>query len=747
MSTRERRDRSDKFDRELSSLFINACEKHQISKTQVALAAVGGYGRGELSPGSDLDITILHNFKNRKLDEFISDFLYPIWSNGSSVDHSVRTIEELLEIGKSDVRVVLGALELRFVAGNQDLVTEASERNLKLWQANCKNYFPILRSSITERTERSGELAFLLEPDLKEARGGLRDINILRALSRLGTVKVPLERISEAELLLQNVRDILHVVTPKPRDQLMLTEQDAVAAQLNYRDADALMLEVAKAARTVDYVADSVWHSIEHTKKRFSFKKAITLAAGIIIENKEITFEPNFDLTGKSEIGLRAAAIAAQQGLPISPDAVLRIKESFTPLTTPWSRQAREDLISLIGSGRPMIQVIEALDQEGLVSNWIPEWEHVRFLPQRNVLHRHTVDRHMLETAVEAAKLTRTVRRPDLLLFASLFHDIGKGFPEKDHSEYGAELMSKLANRIGFTSPDVEILLFLVREHLTLSTAATRRDLDDPQTIADVVSKVKSPENLHLLHALSIADGKATGRTAWSDWKARLVSDLVERCLSVMSGEAPISPPDLELPIDFSDAIRVRATNYEAIYELEIIARDQVGLLSAIAGVLTINRLDLRNAKTKTIGAFAIGKWIVAPDVNGTPPAPEKITEEIIKALQGELDLQSKIDERIEFYRKLPGILTPDPIVTASNDIATNATVLEVRMHDRPGIIYSVAKSISRFGFDIKAVVISTLGAEAYDTLYISTTTGEPLSDERAKLLANQVEVALTTYR
>ena len=401
----------------------------------------------------------------------------------------------------------------------------------------------------------------------------------------------------------------------------------------------------------------------------------------------------------------------------------------------------------MIGAGRPMIRVFESLDQEDLISKWIPEWEHVRFLPQRNVLHRHTVDRHMLETSVEAAKLTRTVRRPDLLLFAALFHDIGKGFPEKDHSEYGAELMETLARRIGFTDLDVATLVFLVREHLTLSTAATRRDLDDPQTISDVVSRVNSHENLHLLHALSIADGKATGKTAWSEWKAKLVNDLVQRCESVMSGEAPVSPPDLQLPINFNESIRVVINEIDSGYELEIIAKDQVGLLSAIAGVLSINRQNLRNARTKTIGDYAIGKWIVSPDVNAPAPVAEKLREQISRAIAGELDLQSKIDDRIDSYRKLPGILTPAPIVVASNDLATNATVLEVKMHDRPGILYSVAKSITRFGLDIKAVVISTLGADAFDTLYVTNSAGEPLTEERAKLLASQVESALITYR
>jgi [protein-PII] uridylyltransferase len=214
-----------------------------------------------------------------------------------------------------------------------------------------------------------------------------------------------------------------------------------------------------------------------------------------------------------------------------------------------------------------------------------------------------------------------------------------------------------------------------------------------------------------------------------------------------MSGEEPISPPDLELPENFNENLSIVASPHESGFEIEIISKDQVGLLSAIAGTFSINRLDLRNAKTRTVGEYAIGKWIVTPDINAEEPNWEKLRDQISKSIKGEFDLQKRIDERIEYYRNMPGILTPAPIVSASNDIATDATVLEIRMHDRPGILYSVSKSISRFGFDIKAVVISTLGAEAFDTLYITTTNNEPLSEERAKLLATQVESALITYR
>ena len=748
MGTRERRDRSDKFDHDLSTLFNESISSKKFENLKISLAAVGGYGRGELSPGSDIDITIIHEDR-KKIDfqEFVNDFLYPLWNNGISVDYSIRTVSEALQVAKNDLRVLLGALDCRHIAGDRGLTDELRAKNLKVWRDGAPRFFPKLLQSLNERTSQSGRLAYLLEPDLKEARGGLRDIGILKAAALLDDSNISLDKLSEAELILLNVRDALHKVAPKPKDKLFLIYQDQVAEILNINDADELMKQVSASARSIDYQIDSFIHQVQHPVKKFSLNRKLKLAEGIFVQNREVILDSKVLLANDSSIGLKAAALAAQRGLSLAPESLQSIADTFQEIKEPWSRDVRENFISLIGSGESIFKVIEALDQKNLISKWIPKWEHVRFLPQRNVLHRHTVDRHMLETVVEATKLIRTVRRPDLLLVAALFHDIGKGYPDKDHSNYGAVLIRGIAHQMGFNSEDIEVLELLVKEHLTLATAATRRDLDDPATITEVISKVKNHENLHLLHALSVADGKATGAGGWSNWKENLVDDLVRRCFLVMSGEKPISPPSLELPQGFNKLISITSKKLGEIYEFEIVARDQVGLLSAIAGVLTINRLNLRSAKTRTIGDFAVGKWLAHSDIAIEIPKNEVLEDQILRALNGEFDLQRRIDDRINQYRKTPGIFTPPPLVTASNDIASSATVLEVKMHDRPGILYSVSKSISRFGLDIKAVVITTLGAEAFDTLYLTNTDGSPLSEERAKLLANQVESALQTYR
>ena len=750
MGTRERRDRSDSVDRELSISFSKSAKTFLKDPESVALAAVGGYGRGELAPGSDLDILILHDGSNKAddLSQFVNDFLYPLWSAGRAVDHSVRTRAETRDIAAEDIRVALGLLDLRFIEGNRDLFTAVDEDSRDSWRKNQRKNLPKLRESLEERANRSGELAFLLEPDLKEARGGLRDINALHAIEASGVVAVALERMAPGQALLSNVRDVLHELSGKTRDQLLLTEQDKVAAEMGFVDADALMLEVAKAARSVDYLMDLTWHRIDQQtgKSWLRRKSSPEVARGLVLENEEISIKPGYEIAKDPEIGFRAAANAAQRGVPISIDACIAMAANFTDLPTPWPRSVREDLVSLIGGGIEMLRVFEALDQEGLIAKWIPEWAHVRFLPQRNVLHRHTVDRHMLETAVRAAALTRTVKRPDLLLVGALFHDIGKGFANKDHSEYGEELILPLAKRIGFDEEDCKILGLMVREHLLLSEVATRRDLDDPATIALVNERVKDPDSLQLLHALSIADGQATGRTAWSDWKASLVSTLVSKCLAAMSGTKPVAQPELTPKIELTGEISLAIEEGDGIFEIDVIARDQVGLLSIVAGVLSICRLEVRAARTKTTNEIALFRWTVATDPNVEMPSESKLLELLQKGIHGELDIGRKIDERIENYRRNPGIPTPPPVVSVMNDIATSATVVEVRMHDRPGVLYSVAKAISRTGVDIRAAIVSTLGAEAFDTLYVTDVSGNALSEAQARLLANQVENLLNTY-
>ena len=757
MSTRERRERSNESDQFLSQLFHNAVQAQggmNLGK-EISLAAVGGYGRGELSPGSDLDIVFLHSGKvsPENLKAFVNEVLYPLWDT-KSVDHSVRTRGETREAASADLRVATGLLDIRYIAGNPDLVSAVQADALDLWRKNAKENLSNLHKSLEQRHSRAGELAYLLEPDLKEARGGLRDIQALRAISLSGAVQVPLEKISWAEGTLNNVRESLHIASGRGKDRLLFQEQDKVAELLNYPNADAMMSDVARAARSVDYLLNYTWHSLEH-KSRDGFgrlsKKARTtsVAKNVSASNREILIDPLLSLDEDPVVGLRAAATAAQLGLPLSLDSFTSLAEKLKKgegvLTNPWPREARELLIALIGAGESMVDIFETLDQEEIIFHWIPEWMSVRSLPQRNALHRHTVDRHMVETAVHAAKLTRKVQRPDLLLFAALFHDIGKGAQE-DHSERGVRLIEPIAQRIGFDSKEIEIVKNLILHHLLLSSTATRRDLDDPATIQSVLTAIPDVNTLELLHALSIADGEATGSAGWSDWKATLVNDLVNRVKRAMAGAEVAPQPEVsdeQSALAQTGQLRVTVQEHSSGLAVEVISPDKPGLLSIVAGVLNISRLDVKSARTKTLGSSAVMTWIVTPE----PHAPEinetKLHDLIASALVDSTEVEEKLFARAAAYASIPTIPVPDPEVEIFTDAATDATVIEVRSHDRPGLLFRIGAAITQSKVDIRSAIVTTLGAEAIDTLYVTELTGGALSDERANELASHLKQAL----
>jgi len=747
VSTRERRDRSDRSDSVITSLFDSLGD---LSKG-VSVAAVGGYGRGELSPGSDLDILILHrNKSDSDLLEVTNTLLYPLWDQGFKVDHSVRTIAQNRDTAEKDLRVILGLLDIRLVAGDADLVAAAQSDAIHLWRKSASSYLPELKESMKLRHERSGELAYLLEPDLKEARGGLRDINSIRAIALSGLLVPSIERISTAESTILRIRDSLHTITGNSKDRLYFQEQDKIAEHLAYVDADALMADLAKSARSVDYILSSIWHSVEHRGKdragRFLKKiRSTQLSPEISISHQEVVLSIDAPVTTDSTLAFKVAAAAAQVGLPLSLDTCLRLGEGAPSVSTPWPRVARENFISLIGGGQSMIAVWEAFEQEGIITSWFPEWKVVSSLPQRNVLHRHTVDRHMVETVVHASALTRMVHRPDLLLFASLFHDIGKGSQE-DHSTLGAQLIVPIAARVGFDTQDQETLKTLVEHHLLLSATATRRDLDDPVTIASVLALIPDLETLELLHALSIADGEATGKAAWSEWKAGLVADLVDRVRSAMVDDTIAPQPELtekQKEIAATGELTISVQKREHDYLIDIVIPDRSGLLSLVSGVLNVLRLDVRSARTKTVTDCAVMQWVVIAD----PHAPE-VTETLLKkqillAIEDSRALAERIQSRINAYATLPSIPVPAPVVETFTDGATDATIIEIRTHDRPALLFNIGDVITQCNVDIRSAIVTTLGAEAIDTLYLREFGGGALSNHRVEEVSSKVKAAL----
>ncbi len=743
-----------------------------------ALVAVGGYGRGDLAPGSDLDLLLLHppNVSPADVVEVADRLWYPVWDAGLKLDHSVRAPAEARRLAAQDIKVVIGLLDARTIVGDDSLTTSLRESVLGDWRALAPRRLDELRFGIEERGERSGELAHLLEPDLKSSYGGLRDLVALRAVAASWVTDAPVAALAVHRDLLLDVRDALHLVTGRPSDRLLHQEQHAVATRLELDGddpADALLRAVSGAGRAVAYASDTTWHRVERLTRRPGVRGGLAatarklrgprgerapLAEGVVVQDGEVVLAADARPERDPVLVLRAAAAAAQAGLRLAPHAVERLARDSAPMPVPWPAPARDALVSLLGAGRPAIPVWEALDQAEVWSALLPEWTVVRSAPQHNPVHRFTVDRHLVEAAVQAAAHTRRVARPDLLLVGALLHDIGKGRPG-DHTVHGIGLVSVIAPRLGFSPEDTDTLVALVRYHLLLPDTATRRDLDDPSTVAAVAAAVETQEFLDLLHALTEADAAATGPAAWSDWKKALIDDLVGRTRNVLAGRPrPEDPRTTQAQHRLAEAVRATSAQgvavllhedpVTAVTTVTVAAPDRTGLLANVAGVLSLHRLAVRGAQVDTVTApdgarRAVQVWTVTPAF-GDPPPIERLREDVSRAVGGTLDVAARLDAREQAYPAPQG--TAEPLVSIVAGASERATVLEVRAHDAPALLHRITRAIAAADVTITAARVATLGSEVVDVFYLVDRDGAPLSIGRASTVSVTVLGALTRH-
>jgi [protein-PII] uridylyltransferase len=699
-------------------------------ESDVALVAVGGYGRREPAPGSDLDLVLVH--RGRADVKSVADRLwYPIWDTGVGLDHSVRTVSEAVAVARADLKAGLGLLDTRHVAGDAALTDELRAAVLTAWRRDVRRRLPELQSVVRERSARHGELAFLLEPDLKEARGALRDVHAMTAAAAAWIADAPGERVRGAAARLLDVRGELHRRIGRPSDRLVQQEQHPVATALGYADADALMREVYAAGRTIAFASDETWRRVESAlrpprrwRQRGSQRRP--LADGVVEQDGEVVLARDAEPGRDPGLVLRVAAAAAQAGLPIAPHTLDRLVEESAPLPEPWPPGARDALVALLGAGATTIPVVEALDQAGVLVRLLPEWEQVRCKPQRNAVHRFTVDRHLVEAVAEASALSRRVARPDLLLLGALLHDIGKGWPG-DHTEAGVAVVPEIGRRIGLQDADVAVLVALVRHHLLLPDTATRRDLDDPTTVRTVAEAVGDRATLELLHALTEADALATGPAAWGEWKAGLVADLVRRVAAVLAGETPRAP-DL---LDERQRSLVAAGDLAvdvARDTVTIVAPDRPGLLWRWAGVLALHRLTIRAATATSVGPTAVTVFDVTPRF-GSPPDWDKVRADVRRAFDDALPLAAHLAERERAYAQPAGHQVP-PRILWVDDASDASSVVEVRAHDAIGLLHRLTRALADSGLDVRAARMSTLGAEVVDAFYVVDSDGRPITAE-----------------
>lgn len=720
----------------------------------VSLVAVGGYGRSELSPESDLDLLLLYE-RGHDVTELAGELWYPVWNEGLKLGHAVRTVAETLQLAADDLGTATSLLSARHVAGDPGLAERLAGSARDQWSRRARRWLPRLAQDARWRELEHGEVAFRLQPDLKESTGGMRDLQALRyvALARPDLADPDSSLVRSAHETLLAARVELHRATRNARNLLTLDVQADVAAALGHGAVEDFMTTVAAAGRTVGWVADETWARIEHwassrgVRRRRSAVTTLDEGVQICHDRNEVRLLPRPESEPRPRpepeprldplLSLRVAVAAASRGARIERDSLLRLGAEVPPLGDPWPAGARTLFVDLLACGRNAIPVIEALDQVGAVVRILPEWETCRSRLQRNDYHRFTVDRHLCETAAQAADMIAggevSVRRPDLLLVASLLHDIGKGYPG-DHTLVGMDLMGTIGRRMGFDDDDVATLVRLVELHLLLPDVAIRRDIDEIGTVRRVAEQVRSVEMLQLLAALTEADAISTGPSVWTRWKAGLVRGLVRRTENYLRSGVPGGEPDSFPTPEVSDAMRAGAEMLEVSdRRLAVVVPSAPTVLGAVAGAISLNGLNVLSAAVHTSdGMTALEAFVEPPPGVGVDWKP--VVADVRAALAGELVPGERLARWAHAASGSGDVLAPEPVtdsyVKFDNEISS-VTVIEVAAPDSLGLLHWITEALVGSGLHIEQARVQTLGDHVVDSFYVHDGTGARITDAR----------------
>jgi [protein-PII] uridylyltransferase len=704
-----------------------------------ALVAVGGYGRGELAPHSDLDVVLVHDEPpSFDLDTVAGQVWYPLWDSGANLDHSVRSLAQMVETARQDLKVALGLLDARHVAGDPNLTLQLRTTMLAEWRRDARQRLRALRTLVDARHDLMGELAHASVPDLKETEGGIRDATVLKALVATWLVDVPHVELERTRLALLDVRDHVHALAGRATDRVTPEMWDDLAPLLGVAGAREAQVTVRELGRRITHLSRLTWRRVDDVLDRATAARRPALAPvaeGVALAAGEIVLDKRARPAEDPVLLLRAAAAAAERDVVLAPPTAARLARECAPMPVPWPAEARDLLVRLLASGRGLLATWETLEATGALSRLLPEWERIRLLPHASEIHRFTVDRHVVETCIEASALIRRVDRPDVLMVAALLHDIGKG-SLTEHSVAGEPIAREVATRMGFDRSGVDLVALLVRWHLLLAETATTRDPDDPATVQAVADRVGSRQALDLLTVLTEADARAASPKAWSTWRAGLVLDLSRRTAAALStGRAlpPIGAEDVEIP----EAARAGAAVF-SVEDLDdgsrvtITAPDRVGLLADVAAVFALQRVRIRAARAWYQDGFGVSVWEVAEE--GLAAATLR------QAYDGVVD--GRLDPRARLRAAPTSGLAPS--VDIRPEASAHATVLEVRTNDRPGVVHLVCAALAELDVAVRSAHVDTLGPQAVDVFYLQEASAGVLSDQRAAAAAHAVRAALS---
>ncbi len=816
----------------LRALFRYADAEHgrRIPKLnqKITVVARGGYGRGELNPQSDVDLLFLHDYKRGPYAEIVTEIiLHALWDAGLTVGHGVRTAKDCVRLANEDLKEKTAILDARFLCGDEKLYAELDKVLIaEVLNRNQDKFFKIKLEESRERHAHYGDSIYLLEPQLKEGEGGLRDLHTamwlakvkykVHALAELVQKAVITEpeaaEVIEARDFLWRVRNSLHFLTGRHFDQLTFEMQERIEPILGFAFApgqaagSTLMRAYYQHASSVHRFAEGLIARVtENSPGGRFFRRTPTrkIRPGVIVQQNLLSVaEADFFKQDPFNL-ITIYADCQAQGVGLSGSAYQLVRDNLGLIDDNLRKDPRlaAALMKILSGRQRVAETLEAMHLSGVLGAIIPEFGNLYARVLHDLYHIYTVDRHSLVAVRELERLrtgefkdptplltevARELDRLPLVFLALLLHDIGKGHGH-DHHERGASLTAEVSQRLGLDNEEIDLVVFLVRNHLMMSQVAQKGDLDDQTTVEEFARTVGSIDRLKALYLLTYADMRAVAPKVYNNWRDMLLSDLYMRALKVLeqgdreavdparrlatvksavretlvaagAPEADViafldempdryffTVPEADIPLHFELmraledrplVCRIRHFPELEYSEFTVVTRDRPGLFSMIAGALTANNLNILSARitTRTNG-IAMDVFRVSHEMGAASMALEedrwlRVERDLESVITGEHEIALLVaaahhvqSAGRKFTRHVPTEVTVD------NRTSEQFTVIDVFTQDRVGLLFAITHMLFKLGLLIHLARISTNADQALDVFYVSDRAGRKVTD------------------
>ena len=770
---------------------------------KLALIAVGGYGRSVLAPFSDLDLLFLRPWKTTARTETVAEFvLYVLWDLGLKVGSAARSVDECLSLARSDMTVRTTLLEGRRLAGDEALAEDFLRRFRGL--VTSADPRPFIAAKMEERDARhqkAGAVRYRVEPNIKDGKGGLRDLNTLFWIARSLAPESPLgarvldelltarERrtFEEAFDFLWRVRAHLHLTAGRAEEKLTFDLQPEVARRMGWRGrgdepaVERFMRRYFLVARDVGALTRAMSATLEARQQ----KKTLSLSRLLPQRRRNLGVEGFVEDAGRLSVAnvqvfaddpvklLSLFVVADEHDLDLHPHAFSAVTRSLALVTPRLRRDPRATaaLLHVLAHGQRPYRVLTIMNETGLLGRFLPEWGRIVGQTQFNMYHAYTVDEHTLqaiglindiargqlrEDHPLATEVIHLIADPEALMLAMLLHDVGKG-GERGQLEDGAIAARRACERLGVETRRIELVVWLVRHHLALSDYAQKRDLSDPETIRACAELVGDPERLRLLLVLTVADIRAVGPGVWNSWKGQLMRTLYGRVEALFRGEdVEAIDPQGALMAEHAALIaravasgaaaeaRPRAPGgLDSATEIALAARDRPGLFADLAAVLAAAGADVAGARVATaadgtvLDVFQVQDGADMPFGQAEPRRLRTLIAALEAAARGETPVAPPA---MPVASRRRAVFDVRPVVMIDPAASETATVIEVSGADRPGLLAELARTLSDHDLSIRSAHVAGFGERAVDSFYVTDRKGRKIASDH---LLDEVHAAL----